>query len=426
MKCLTKALLAFLLIMPLFSLAQSNYKPGYVITLKGDTLHGFIDYREWNSNPNSINFKITLNATKPQSFTPVDIVYFNIDDIDAYQTYAGKISTDGTNAVNPSSRDTSFKIASVFLKILQKGKNLELFSYTDRIKSRFYIGEAPGYKPLELEYRLYVDANAQNSAGGIVTENTYLKQLFALANKYDAMDSELEKIFQAEGYSDWFILKIVSKINKISASNYKKNHKVNSGVKLFVNAGINVSNISPGSTSSFALAGGKSNTSFGPTAGFGIAILPNANTGKLQLRAEVTIGTASYSSLYENKVSPYIGVKASFNDLIIAFAPEIIYNFYNGENFKFYAGAGILIGYNNYSNAVFGPQNPNDNFDGTASNDPYYFRNTETSFVIKAGIQFSKNWGIFADYVSSVPLTSGGYFQLNNTQERVGINYLFK
>lgn len=424
MKILKKALSAFLLA-PLFSLAQSNYKTGYVVTLKGDTIHGFIDYREWDSNPSAINFKKIADSKTAQSFTPADIVYFNIDDLEAYQTYTGKISTDPTGVDNPSSRDTSSKMASVFFKILQKGQYLQLFSYTDNIKSRFYIGEAPNYQPVELIYRVYTDVKAVNSAGNIVTENTYMKQLFALANKYNAMDNELEKIFQDENYAGWYILKIVSKINKISKSDSKKNKKSNPGIKLFADAGVNIANISPGSTSPYATSGGKSTTSFGPTAGFGVALLANANTGKLQLHVQVSVSEASYNSLYENKVDPMIGVKASFDDLIIAFTPEIIYNFYNAENLKFYGGVGFAVGYNNYSNAFFGPQNPNDNFYGTATNNPYYFRNTETSFVIKAGVQFSKRLGVFIDYTASSPLTSGGYFELNNTQERVGISYLF-
>jgi len=46
MKHLVKLLLIFILL-PFISTAQTNYKPGYVVTLTGDTLHGFIDYKEW-------------------------------------------------------------------------------------------------------------------------------------------------------------------------------------------------------------------------------------------------------------------------------------------------------------------------------------------------------------------------------------------
>jgi len=421
MKSLTKALLAFLL-MPLFSLAQSNYKPGYVVTLKGDTIHGLIDYRDWDSNPNSINFKTASASQTPQSFTPADIAYFNIENVDAYQTYTGKISTDVTDIDKLSVRDTGSRVAMVFLKVLQKGKNVELFSYSDKVKNRFFIGESPNYAPVELEYRVYV----KNQTGETVNENTYLKQLFALANKYNALDDDLEKTFQTENYSSWLILKIVSKINKTSKSDYKKSVNDNSGIRLFASAGLNVTTISPNTSSAYYAAGGKSNTSFGATAGLGIALLTNANTGRFQIRAEASVSTAKYSSLYENKVEPYIGVKASFDALMITVTPVIIYNFYNAENFKIYGGAGLVVGYDTYTNAVFGPQNTNDNFYGTETNNAYGFRNVEACFTIKAGVQFSKKWEIFINYISSNNLQNGGYFQLNSTQQQVGVTYLFK
>jgi len=49
--------LLLLLLFPFFASAQSNYKPGYVVTLPDDTIHGFIDYKEWDKNPEKISFK---------------------------------------------------------------------------------------------------------------------------------------------------------------------------------------------------------------------------------------------------------------------------------------------------------------------------------------------------------------------------------
>jgi hypothetical protein len=68
MKEIIKIVLAFLLL-PVLASAQSNYKAGYVINLKGDTLKGFINYKEWNQNPStnpyyflSFNTPIVLKA----------------------------------------------------------------------------------------------------------------------------------------------------------------------------------------------------------------------------------------------------------------------------------------------------------------------------------------------------------------------------
>ena len=40
-------------LLPLLSIAQSNYKPGYVVDIKGDALHGYLDQKEWGHNPKS-------------------------------------------------------------------------------------------------------------------------------------------------------------------------------------------------------------------------------------------------------------------------------------------------------------------------------------------------------------------------------------
>jgi hypothetical protein len=36
---------------------QKNFIPGSIITLSGDSIKGFIDYRNWQNNPNIISFR---------------------------------------------------------------------------------------------------------------------------------------------------------------------------------------------------------------------------------------------------------------------------------------------------------------------------------------------------------------------------------
>src|SRR3978361_563738 len=119
MKYFYKALfIAFLL--PVFSFAQSNYKPGYVITLKGDTIRGVIDYREWSSNPVSIDFKTSV-TDKARKYDGKEIRYFNIGGLESYQRYSGPISMDPTDKDHLSStKDTSQREATVFFKVVQK------------------------------------------------------------------------------------------------------------------------------------------------------------------------------------------------------------------------------------------------------------------------------------------------------------------
>jgi hypothetical protein len=73
----TCKILFFLLLAPAYCLAQSNFNPGYVITLKGDTLRGLIDYREWDNNPADIRFKANASG-KTETFSVNNASEFEI------------------------------------------------------------------------------------------------------------------------------------------------------------------------------------------------------------------------------------------------------------------------------------------------------------------------------------------------------------
>ncbi|HVW96449.1 MAG TPA: hypothetical protein VHA56_10825 [Mucilaginibacter sp.] len=200
--------------LPVISTAQSHFRPGFVVSINGDTTRGLIDLRGWDQNPDAIKFKKDKNSPV-QQFTVDDINYFSIDKIKSYIKYTGRISLDNINENHVLDfRDTTFKVASVFLRILQKGKYLALYSYSDAIKTRFYIGEQPDYKPTELVYRLYYDMDAVTETHGrTVNEDTYMKQLYSLALKYNALTPSLQSDIEQAGYRQYYINQIVKAIN---------------------------------------------------------------------------------------------------------------------------------------------------------------------------------------------------------------------
>jgi hypothetical protein len=115
-------------------------------------------------------------------------------------------------------RDTTFKVATVFLKVLQSGKNVTLYAYSDAVKTRLFIGDQPAFEPVELGYRLYYDMDAVKifEHGKTVNENTYMKQLYDLAMKYNAMTPSLQHDIENSGYRDYYIKQIVKKINSVT------------------------------------------------------------------------------------------------------------------------------------------------------------------------------------------------------------------
>src|SRR5579872_1593619 len=277
--------IAFLL--PFLASAQSNYKPGYVVTTKGDTLHGFIDYQEWDANPTSINFKTdnTLEASK--KLTTDDISFFNVDNIETYQKYSGRISQDriDPDRVN-NGKDTSFKIASVFLKILEKGSKVTLLYYIDDIRPHLYVAEIPGGAPVELSYSIYMVEDEKTGNSKTVNDNVFKRQLYTLAQKYNMLTDELQIDIQHADYKKTDILKIVSKINNISEPDFTARYPSKGKSALFVTAGLNITTTSTIPTSPYYTAGGKSYTSNKAAVSFGVDLFVNPNTRKLFFRME--------------------------------------------------------------------------------------------------------------------------------------------
>src|SRR6185436_17537868 len=63
--------------------AQSNFIPGSITKSAGETLNGFIDYKEWSKNPSAISFKKSLDETT-SSYSVEDLLGFEITGKEKY------------------------------------------------------------------------------------------------------------------------------------------------------------------------------------------------------------------------------------------------------------------------------------------------------------------------------------------------------
>lgn len=224
----------FLLLAPLFSSGQISFYPGYAITLKGDTMNGYIYYRSWEYNPKTITFKNEAKGKTVQLGTQ-DIRFFSINIGYAleFQKYEGKVTTDNTN-VNTilEDRDTSYRLDTVFLKILRKGNNVILYSYDDAIKTRYFIAEAPVFQPVELIRRIYFNKNLAGPEGRTVNENTYKKQLIVLAEKYGKQDDKFNADLEKADYNEPDLEGLISKINGVPNIDITKHNDLGSPPKV--------------------------------------------------------------------------------------------------------------------------------------------------------------------------------------------------
>lgn len=73
-----------LLLMILSLYAQSNYRPGFIITLQKDTIYGKIDYRTDKMNAKRCVFRPQGNNTEPTTYHPFDILGYRFTDDGKY------------------------------------------------------------------------------------------------------------------------------------------------------------------------------------------------------------------------------------------------------------------------------------------------------------------------------------------------------
>src|ERR1700712_305685 len=93
--------LFFLLLLSgsIFASAQSKYKPGYVVTLNGDTVKGYIDYLEWGNNPKTISFKKNETAQK-ELYTIDNTTAFGVKGNEKYRRETVWLSQDRVDMGN--------------------------------------------------------------------------------------------------------------------------------------------------------------------------------------------------------------------------------------------------------------------------------------------------------------------------------------
>lgn len=153
--------------------AQVNFQPGYVVTQQGDTLKGFIDYRNWEKNPDAIVFRRSADEA-PKEYRASGVRSFAVAN-DRYVSAFVKVEDSpmrvGMLEFNP---EFVFHTDTVFLRVLVAGAR-SLYFYDER-KEHFYIQQDGRFDLLM--YKRYLRESSDGKK--IITEtNTYIGQLKA-------------------------------------------------------------------------------------------------------------------------------------------------------------------------------------------------------------------------------------------------------
>ena len=409
------------MLLPAISFAQSNYKPGYVVILKGDTVNGYINYKDWDKNPRNISFGNSPEGQKTE-YNFKNISEFTITGFENYRSFNLWISQD----YNDHERltpwlDTTKKFDTVFLRTVTTGKYLTLYSYKDKIKQRFFISDAEA-KPVELIYHVYIDTVYSTE---VHTVETYKNQLQKLIAAYKPGDQNLINEVQGALYYESALSDIVFKINGTSAQHITfDRHKPN----FF--AGVYASSISNSVQLIGDLAGTtKASTVISPGIDIGVDIYSNKNVGKWVFRLEFSVSPDNVNINFQTL--PTAITKANYNikfkQLTTALTPQIIYNLYNTDGFKLYLDAGIGIGDNAYTSKQF-TNTTTFTVSGEVNKSDLIFPTLQfLSFnvPVKAGVVINKNIDIYVGFIPKTRFNDDTDYQVNEQSFSAGVNYIF-
>jgi len=411
MKPQIKLSLAVLLLLPFFSFAQSNFKSGYVVSLKGDTIHGLIDLKD-ALYPQEITFK-KLAGDASQSFKPNDIKYAEVDNAATFMTYKGPISTDRTDISKLAvGRQTDSKNVTVFLRLEQGGPNASLYSYADNIKTRYFIDNKQDGQPVELSYRVYFPSGESIQTKA---EEGYKAQLLELANKYStANNGLLDKVERAK-YDVDDLRAITLGINNARAV---KNTSNNPGTSFFVGLAANFTSFKP-KGADFPFLNPKSHNSVFPKISFGLNIYPNPAVGKLMFKLEASFTRNSYKTDVDsyNDGRPLSKSSYAFDQYVYALNPQIQFHLYNADDFKFYINGGPSLNFSTYKGNTY-----RNNYTQQTTDPALSASSTWVSVPVKAGIVVGKKFDAGVTYVFPTKSVSS----IEATSVQVGVSYLFR
>jgi hypothetical protein len=414
-----KHLYIFLFLLSSLTLsAQTNYHSGYIVKNNGDTVKGYIDYREWDRSPKSINFKTDANNKQTDKYYPASINGFVITGMEKYISYLGKISMDKNNFPDlPLDIDTSMVRDTVFLKVVYQGSSVSLLENKDNIKLRLFIMEV-NKMPMELIFHQYY-----GDSNNLRNVDIYRSLLLQISQIYDPADNKLITAINYSRFREGDILDIIKMVNKDKKQSLQS---MAGGSRFF--AGISYTQNITSFVGDVEFVGAKSNNS-ALHVSIGIDVFTNKNTQKLIFRNTLSFYSISpkftitsdqryaYGDTF-NPPQPY-----SFDQYTLTFTPQFLYNIYNKDNIKLFIDAGLPINYSIYKNNIGITSGLNSASMKTFS---YELKNVWVNFQLQAGITLSKTVEIFAIYNTPSNINNSIVFGLPTKSYGLGINYLFK
>ncbi len=152
------------------SFCQEHFTKGYIIDLRGDTVRGQLDYRNWENNPKDVQFRAGSEVS-PVTYSPEDIQGFGVSN-DIYVSASVDVETSPRD-LSHLTYDAELQISrqTVFLQVLYRGeKSLYLYKNGDE-RFNFYILQDSSFELLIYKRYLHKAIAQHNLSVPTVKEN---------------------------------------------------------------------------------------------------------------------------------------------------------------------------------------------------------------------------------------------------------------
>ena len=402
--------------LPVYCLAQSNFREGFIIKNSGDTIHGFINQKEWYKTPQSIEFR-KGTAKNTETLTVADIATFELLGMEKYERFRVRISQDQRLLSNVSAAlDTSRLEREVFLKLIEAGENVNLYAYSDDIKERFYISDKKDKEPRELEIHYYLPEKE------VKIKRDYISELFNTAERLNLKTDEFVSQVYELKYSAADFISAIRTLNNSGAIRRKPNKgqfSVFLGTLLARNQTVYTG-------SHFLNNPGATNKGFyTPGLSAGLNWYNNKHVKRLFFRLEVSIlPLSSESSFTQGELIRRQEVHKT-RQIVYSIAPLLMYNLYNGTNLKWNAGLGAAL---NYYTVTENQYTSTDFYSGGISQErkvtpPAFDEDLIFAIPLKTGFRIKKNWEISLNYIHSTPRTKTINYSIHNRTITAGLSY---
>ena len=330
-------LLVFGILMFNVCFGQENYLQAYIVNHNGDTVHGFIDYRNWGKNPDRILFKNQL-TDQPIIHTPLSIRNFSVVD----EVYVSAILLNDLSPYNVGElehgKDPNLKPDTIFLQSIVLGEK-SLYLYKNSLgKELFYIGEDTTFTLLE--YKRYI---AEQYTTDVKENKRYLNQLAVYLNACPTIQKEFKSLkYVRKNLENLFLA-----YYKCTETNYvfnKKEEKVTTEFGAVAGLTFNNLHFDP------ALVYNRKEMAFSTTVGYSVALFADIilarNQGKWSLYNELAFSPYKVEdnmSVYLNE-NEYSNISMTFGYAYLKLNNMIRFKYPVGKTFVF-INAGMSNGY---------------------------------------------------------------------------------